>query len=397
MLLPLHTYRERLEKTVEGFFNNDRQLTYMKQLDGLRAFAVFAVLWTHYLPYRYWFGIYWGGLGVRLFFVLSGFLVTGLLLKCHHPIATGRQTRQFSLRHFYIRRFLRLLPLYYAVLILAAVLDFPPVRETFGWHLSYLSNVYFAINGNFSGSVSHLWSLSVEEQFYLGWAWLILFMPKQFLLPSIIGAVAIAPTFRFIGDVAHVNQVALWVLTPSYLDTLGLGGLLAYVTYQDADPSNANGHLSKATFLRVCFWVGIPLMVFTQLLHHAKPYNLIYNSLGDLGLGLTFAWLIHKASTGFGGVIGQTLEAPPIVYLGQISYGIYLLHAFMFVLIDAIFHKIKFVTYGATVVPAVVASIATIALASLFWFALEKPMNQFKRLFPYLRERRATVREPVKL
>src|SRR5262245_10076041 len=82
-------------------------LKYMQQLDGLRAMAVLAVLWTHYLPKEYWlFGIYWGGYGVRLFFVLSGFLITGILLKSRQSIIQGQQCFTFALRQFYIRRFL---------------------------------------------------------------------------------------------------------------------------------------------------------------------------------------------------------------------------------------------------------------------------------------------------
>jgi peptidoglycan/LPS O-acetylase OafA/YrhL len=89
----------------------------MKQLDGLRAMAVLAVLWTHYLPEEYWlFGIYWGGVGVRLFFVLSGFLITGILLKSRQHVMQGKQCPLFAIRQFYIRRFLRIFPLYYVTL-----------------------------------------------------------------------------------------------------------------------------------------------------------------------------------------------------------------------------------------------------------------------------------------
>ena len=108
-----------------------RAFTYMPQLDGLRALAVLAVLWTHYLPEPYWlFGVYWGGYGVRLFFVLSGFLITTLLLSCRHYVHHGQQRRSVVLRQFYCRRFLRLCPLYYATLTVTALLNIAPVRET---------------------------------------------------------------------------------------------------------------------------------------------------------------------------------------------------------------------------------------------------------------------------
>ncbi|MGH7999853.1 MAG: acyltransferase family protein, partial [Brasilonema sp.] len=140
---------------LEAKSENSSALKYMKQLDGLRAIAVFAVLYTHYLPEKYWlFDIYWGGIGVRLFFVLSGFLITSILLKCRDYITSRQQTLSFTLRQFYIRRFLRLIPLYYAILFLAALINIPPVRETLAWHIPYLSNIYFAIKGDFHASVS---------------------------------------------------------------------------------------------------------------------------------------------------------------------------------------------------------------------------------------------------
>src|SRR5215475_7898397 len=125
---------------------------YMKQLDGLRAMAVLAVLWTHYLPEEYWlFGVYWGGLGVRLFFVLSGFLITGILLKSRQYVIQEKQHPLFAIRQFYIRRFLRIFPLYYTVLALAVLISMPQVKEVLVWHISYLSNVYFALQGRYYG------------------------------------------------------------------------------------------------------------------------------------------------------------------------------------------------------------------------------------------------------
>src|SRR4029450_13372172 len=142
-------------------------LKYMQQLDGLRAMAVLAVLWTHYLPEEDWlFGVYWGGFGVRLFFVLSGFLITGILLKSRQYVMQGPQPAAFALRPFYSRRLLRIFPLYYTTLAVTALMAIPPVRETMVWHITYLSNVYFSIQGRFHGPIRHFWSLSVEEQFY---------------------------------------------------------------------------------------------------------------------------------------------------------------------------------------------------------------------------------------
>jgi peptidoglycan/LPS O-acetylase OafA/YrhL len=220
-------------KSLETDSKDDRPLKYMRQLDGLRTFAVLAVVWTHYLPSNYWpFGVYWGGIGVKLFFVLSGFIITRILFKCRQYVILGNQTSLFTIRQFYICRFLRLFPLYYATLTLTALVNIPPVRETIGWHIPYLSNIYFAIRGDWHGSVSHFWSLAVEEQFYLLWPLVILFTPKKILAPTIFFVILSGAFFRLTVTAFGLNEIAIWTLMPSCLDTLGLGSLLAYLTYR---------------------------------------------------------------------------------------------------------------------------------------------------------------------
>src|ERR1700760_4306239 len=113
----------------------------MKQLDGLRAFAVVFTMVTHFTLSRSGVLAFvpWGWMGVRLFFVLSGFLITGILLRTRPEEGRGG-----ALRIFYCRRFLRIFPVYYATLFLAALVNIRPMRQTFFWHLAYLSNVHAA-------------------------------------------------------------------------------------------------------------------------------------------------------------------------------------------------------------------------------------------------------------
>src|SRR5687768_9773896 len=116
--------------------------SYMPQLDALRALAVTAVAWSHWTPPEYHGGIPWGPLAVKLFFVLSGFLITAILLDCRHAAGESPGEAWFALRSFYVRRFLRLIPLYYATLLLAALCNVTPVPETLGWTLTYTANFY---------------------------------------------------------------------------------------------------------------------------------------------------------------------------------------------------------------------------------------------------------------
>src|SRR4051812_31238154 len=113
---------------------------YLPQLDGLRAVAILCVLFQHF----YSEALVLGSLGVKLFFALSGFLITGILLKSKYAVESGASSPGDSLRRFYARRFLRIMPLFYLVLVVSALLNLPGVRESFWWHASYLSNVYFA-------------------------------------------------------------------------------------------------------------------------------------------------------------------------------------------------------------------------------------------------------------
>src|SRR5436309_834307 len=159
----------------------------MPQLDGVRALAVLAVLVHHYLsaawPVLDRAGTSLGFLGVKLFFVLSGFLITGILLEGRLADDTpeGRSRLRF-LRQFYIRRFLRIFPLYYVVVALALICNIAPARQIAIWLLTYTVNIYFSIVGEFPRHFSHLWSLAIEEQFYLVWPWCILYARQRHLV-----------------------------------------------------------------------------------------------------------------------------------------------------------------------------------------------------------------------
>jgi len=154
----------------------DQTSSHMPQLDALRAFAVAGVAYFHWIPKKYHYSIpFWAG--VPLFFVLSGFLISSILIQCRHY-----GDPWFAMRAFYARRFLRIFPLFYSIIVAAYVLNLAPMRETVLWHVSYLSNFYFFFHQGWNGNVSHFWSLAVEEQFYLFWPAIVLFAPTQRLL-----------------------------------------------------------------------------------------------------------------------------------------------------------------------------------------------------------------------
>ena len=202
------------------------------QLDALRAFAVIAVMLAHFSPTIQVVTPELGFAGVRLFFVLSGFLITGILLRCRDRVASGKSAPGFQLRQFYLRRALRILPAFYATLFVAAALNMGSTRPTFWWHFFYASNFLLAWRGTWLDLVTHFWSLAVEEQFYLVWPWLVLFVsPRRLPLLIIIGCV-LGPLTRLTSLwLAPGNLIAATVLTPSCFDQLGAGALLAWLWY----------------------------------------------------------------------------------------------------------------------------------------------------------------------
>lgn len=352
-------------------------LGYMVQLDGLRCVAVFAVMFEHFFPTNVRLDVVWGRLGVRLFFVLSGFLITGILLKCKQHADQGRQTHLYSARQFYIRRFLRIIPLYYASIVVMLVFGPREVANSALWHFAYLSNFYAALPLHEAGITSHFWSLAVEEQFYFLWPWLILFVPWR-ILPAVMGiACVIGPVYRSCGVVLGWNHATTQWLTPACLDTLGLGSLLAYLVIA--------GHLSQEKLRKWAIralLLGAPILIYAYSRPASHPFLVI---MGDVGCGLTFSCLIYFAAIGQNGYLGRILRWFPVVYLGKISYGIYIVHFFVPYLYRAFFMPwgLPDVARLNGNISALIYVALTILLAACSWRFYEGPLNHLKHFFSY--------------
>jgi peptidoglycan/LPS O-acetylase OafA/YrhL len=366
--------------------------SYMKQLDGLRAFAVIFTMVTHFTLSREGLLalIPWGWMGVRLFFVLSGFLITGILLRTR-----PEEGRAGALRIFYCRRFLRIFPIYYATVFLTTLVNIRPMRQTFFWHLLYLSNIYGAYLQPAASPSSHFWSLAVEEQFYLIWPCLMFFLPRRWLLKAMIAAVAIGPATRLIGTLIHLEPSGIGPL--AFFDTLGMGAILAYLwEYGSAD--------AVRKLSRVSLWIGLPLTVllFTAYSEKAQWLGmqwLTFPVLFDLALAFLFTWLVSAAAQSIRGPAGWLLEWKPVNYLGRISYGVYVLHAFMPVVLFYVLKWTHFPLSNHGLVRFLVLAAMSIAAAAFSWHFLESPINRLKRYFEYQRPREeqtpAEAEQPV--
>ena len=357
----------------------------MLQLDALRAFAVLAVLVGHFSPLASKLHTLTtltdlGGLGVRLFFVLSGFLITGILLRSKEHCEKNRLPVSHAFRQFYARRVLRIFPLFYLVLGLAAVLNIPPVRQTFAWHAAFLTNFYMFLHG-WGGATNHFWSLAVEEQFYLVWPWIILLVSRRRLQAAILVTIALGPLFRLFFGLGTGN-VATVILPLSCLDTLGVGALLALRKDQIARQQSREYPFGKAGLL-----LGFAALGVFILLRATHQAWMIGYALFDLGAALLAGWVVLRASTGFRGPIGKLLEIKPLIYLGTISYGIYVYHNFIPYLmyktlgLPSIADLLK-LPYARPLDSLLEGGIA-IFVAALSWHFFERPINNLKRYFKY--------------
>ena len=351
-------------------------LEHMPQLDGLRALAVFGVLLHHFLPWAYLNGLALAG--VKLFFILSGFLITGILLRSRDIREENKQTWAFSIRQFYIRRFLRIFPLYYFVVAIALIINVEPVRQILPWLLTYTLNIHMANQGWFVDHFAHFWTLAVEEQFYIVWPWFILFTPRKWLVPSTLAFILVAPLYRGYEMFIGLNGLASYIFTLASLDSLGMGALLAIAIHA----KGITERLSKA-LNGVALPVGLGMALFLNFFAHQGITGKINATFYDLMLALFFVWLVFRTANGFGGIFGWLLESKPVTYIGKISYGMYVYHPFVPSLCRFVFAKAGWVYPEASVLKFAIQSIVTFVISSLSWQLLEGPINNLKRHFNY--------------
>jgi len=340
--------------------------SYIPELQGLRGIAVLAVVLYHSHPLfeETWFyqASLWGWAGVNLFFVLSGFLITSILLE-----ARGRP-RYF--RNFYGRRALRIWPVYLLVLAICyAKSDWfvgmpagQAIRNAPWW--AYVLFVQNLFRLNLPAAIGPTWSLAIEEQYYFVWAPVVRVLERPWTLGAALGgALVISPLFRM----SHFS----WITpthTLTHLDGIATGSLLALGLYSLA--------LSRRTWLAIA--IAGMLAGFC--------------AAGTVAGGT--AWLDTALSAGFGGTVlaaiastearnpvSALLRRGPLAYLGKISYGVYMVHIMVFIYFGWFDQRMN--AYGVAGSMAVVAFRlgAAAAVASLLWYGFESRILRLKRYF----------------
>ena len=357
---------------------------HIAELDGLRALAVMLVLLVHFGPHASIGSLVWkiesiGWIGVDLFFVLSGFLITGILLD----------TREEKLyyKNFYLRRALRVFPLYYVVIVLGLAIQIAWHNESIihnlyetSWFVVYLGNIHAVFKNHppLATFLGPFWSLQIEEQFYLIFPFLVKNLRRKALFSMLVCVVVLSGPLRWgLYLLSPHRELLQYTTLPCRMDGLALGALLALrVRMSQWRIRPATVTLGAAGLLSGLFiylsWGG-----YVWSTPRIRTFGY---SIAALAFASALLWVLRFR----GGWQTGWLRIAPLQYLGKISYGIYLLQALIFMLIRKIsthfgiklfvegdWHSttwIHFFLLVAIIVPS----------ASLSWHFLEHPFSKLK-------------------
>lgn len=323
-------------------------MKYVPQLDGLRAVAVLMV----FLHHAFGLPLLWSG--VDLFFILSGYLITGILVR-------DRERLSFSqmLGRFYLRRAERILPAYCIFMVLVIFFTQTQWNHIWGYYVSFLQNVPYALN-MISGPLVPLWSLAVEQQFYLVWPLLVFFLPPRWLAPAMIAVLLASPLLRALCTPLFARSEPIYCLTPFRLDTMAAGALAAL----QLPKCNTQRTIRFAQIAMVVGCIAYALLgIHPWFRRQANTtiFNSLVYSLNILVLGGLFVWATLAENTW----LTRLLSHPLMRGLGRISYMFYLLHLLVLERLFALLGR----PAGAAAAFALTTLVATLS-----WFAVEKPI-----------------------
>jgi len=355
---------------------------HIREFDGLRGLAILAVLIHHFWPssgaLASWSHLaHLGWVGVDLFFVISGCLITGILLDTRDHAG--------SLRNFYARRVIRIVPLYYVVVVAAFVViprlqgtsEFHEQSGSPWWYLLYLGNVRESLLGHEPAYVLAVtWSLCIEEQFYLLFPLVVALLRPARLRVFLWSLVAFAPLFRLITALAWPeNERIQYLATPSRFDVLALGCLIAL-------SFRGHGRLPGPATVRMLLplaLVGCAIAFMAGGLDRTTFFGRTLGySLVDITSFALVLWVLQRR----GSASVAWLRFPPLCGLGVLCYGIYLLQRPAQVLAGkAIAWMMPGLELAGTGWGLVLFPLTAVLAALASWYLLERPILGLKRLF----------------
>ena len=387
----------RSDTTPAGLVANVSR-THFAQLDGLRGLAILSVMLYHFfLPHvhfhgregSWWLQLAQGGwLGVDLFFVLSGFLITGILVE------TRTQTHYF--RTFLVRRFLRIWPLYYASLVMLLVVlplalpAVPPqlqsMQDKQSWFWLYGANWLYAYEGGFNKtSGGYFWSLAVEEQFYLVWPIVVYALSDRSLLRVSMALLGVSLLSRIGLAQLEVNTNALYTMTFTHLDGLAVGSCLALCIRSPKKTKLVLRWLPVTAASAAAGLVAVRL-ADGNLFYWSRHMATSGYSLAAILFGALLFWVMScRRTCGF----GRLLSSSFMQQCGKYSYALYVVHV---PVAAALFPRVSnalkgfeaALGYDGVFFICVAASFAASWLIALLsWNLFEKRILALKRYFNY--------------
>ncbi len=345
--------------------------SYQPQFDGLRALAVVTVMVDHFsadvpnFPLPDWIRL--GATGVRLFLVLSGYFITASLRRARDRMESDTLSAGKTMGEFYWRRLLRIGPAYFMFAGIALVLNIGAIRQNWPWVFTGTVNWLIAWQDQWPLTISHLWSICVQEQFYLFWPLLILLFPRKWMLPAIITVALAGIAFRIGCVMFSAPIIARWVLPFGSLDSLAAGAALGW----------CGGRLRASRGGWALAWLCLAMLTVAAVLRDGDPTKLQSVLVEPLEAG-AFVILVARTAAGFDGNIARFLSNPGLVFVGRMSYGLYIYHILVAMVLDRwLPDQMRFLV----TIPSlrlVVFGVVTLFVAALSWRFLEQPINRLR-------------------
>lgn len=359
----------------------------IKELDGLRGVAVLAVILHHYFSWLPITGAAFGGLGVNLFFVLSGFLITSILLQLRD------KEHYFSV--FYSRRALRIFPPYYlgiaVYLGISLALGKPGTWQMWTSYIFYYSSLLIKdpviINGTMFGvplpvalGLGVAWSLSVEEVYYTLWAPIVRFTSQKIFVAILAGMIVASALIRFWWQILHGHSIMNFYCQ---MDGLAFGSAVAlFIGFRRLDPQR---WLSRDKLFDLLAAVFIPFTVIFWALSVKQNLSPLIFNLGVLPANFSFALIVHTLVRHAEGkqLWVRVFRAKWLTSIGKVSYSLYLFHNPLLIVSQDVFAQLHLPRRVGVLGIDFLALVMSFAVAYGLWYGMESRILQWKdRIVP---------------
>jgi peptidoglycan/LPS O-acetylase OafA/YrhL len=258
-------------------------------------------------------------------------------------------------------------------LLLGALFGIEEVRSNFFWLATFQANNYIAYLGYWPDAISHYWSLAVQEQFYFLWPLVVLLLPTRWFVPTMAAFIIFGLGFRVACILNDSTTLMRWVTLFGCVDSFAVGGLVAYLRQSQI---LARMWQSKTLLFAMpliacsCFFLGRALMTL--------PEGNVLLALTESIDSIFLAWILAASLTGMNARYARLLSWSPLVYLGKISYGVYVYHVFIIVLVSPLLIPLGMSEEHNAFGRIAILLAMTLAVASFSWHWIEQPFLAWK-------------------